>query len=237
MDRVFLRAKLRRAGLWRALLYYAVRGLRPLGQPEVYRLLRLTPEESRLKAVQVAGLECANLGPDRLRCAAEDPGSGLSPAEVAGALGRGELCYGAFVGPVLASHAWYPRGEAHLRGGLSVSVGPAWSYCRWSFTRPDFRGLGLHAAVKAYALSDVVRTGRRGILSLVASTNLESLHGNLRAGCRPVGRLFIVRAAGRQIAWRSPGCRSHGLSVAAAPVSGRERHREAVLIGDGREGR
>jgi hypothetical protein len=237
MDRAFLRAKLHHLGVSRAAAYYSVRALRALGLPEAYRLLRLTPEESRAVPVRVARLECAHLSPERLRCAAEDSRSGLSPEQLRGALARGEECYGAFVGPVLASHAWYPGGTAHLRGDLFVNVGPEWSYTRWSYTRPEFRGLGLHAAVKAVALADVSRKGKRGILSLVAITNFESLRGNARAGCRSVGLVVVARVGGLQLAWRSAGCRSCGLVVAVHPPDAGERCGPAAPVPGGRGGR
>lgn len=211
MNRRFLRDRLRHAGLGATLSHYLGRVLHACGV-EVFRLLSLTPDTVR-------GAAAAGVAIDRqqLLDAALHPEAGLTPAEASAALDRGEVCYGIFDGPLLASHDFCTNGPAHLTGDLDVRVAPEWAYSRWAFTADSHRGRGLHAKVKRFALDAAVAEGRQGLLSLVSMGNVPLLRAASRLGCRRVGTLVVFRRRGKQWAWLSPACRRLGLEAMRRP--------------------
>ncbi len=215
MDYEILRQKLRHIKLSGAMAHYAGRSLLRFLDLEVCYLTCLEPSYARSPHSE-AGLECRPVETERLRKEALDPSSGITRAEVEGALARGETCLGVFVGNVLASHAWYTSSLAHLRGDVHVGFSPVWAYCRWAFTRPEYRGLHLNAVLKRQALMLQARAGRRGLLSLVSVCNVESLRAAKYAGCRRAGAVAIARFAGKWHAWASAACRPYGLQLVLA---------------------
>ncbi len=222
MDYKLLRQKLRHIKLSGAMAHYAGRALLRFLDLEVSYLTCLEPSYARSPRSE-AELECRPVEGKRLRREALDPLSGFARAEVKGALARGETCMGVFAGDTLASHAWYTSGLAHLRGDVWVRFNPLWTYCRWAFTRPEYRGLHLNAVLKRHVLGYQARAGRRGILSLVNICNSESLRAAERAGCRRVGTVATVRSTGRWHTWASTACSPYELSMVVAPDPPRRR--------------
>jgi hypothetical protein len=221
MNRAFLEIKLRHVGLPRAIGHYAASGLRRAAGFGAYRVLCLDTGEQIPDAPPIPALEVGLVDERRLRQAARDPGTGLTAQGVAAALARGEVCLGAFVGDVLASHVWITRDlpHPHLQDDVFVRFDPRWGYIRWAFTRPEYRGLRLYGVVKGLALQAELQRGGHGLLSLVEVANFESLRAAERIGCRTIGYAVTTRLANRRVTWTSAGSRAFGVSlvVAAAP--------------------
>lgn len=220
MDWRVLRTKLANLGPHQVLGHYIYRGLNRLITLDLVRAFCITPADVRPSFVQPPSVRCDRLDAERLRQEAQAPGSRLSPDEVETWLAEGEECFGVLVDGVLASYAWYTSRPARLRPGVNVRFDARYAYSRWAFTRPEYRGRGLHAFGKRYALQTYVAAGRAGILSTVNVTNFESLHSAARLGSRPVGLLLAATLGGRSLLWASAGCRPYGLGLEAPPRSG-----------------
>jgi GNAT superfamily N-acetyltransferase len=217
-----LRRKLSHLGPLRTLAHYAARILHHLARAQVMWVLCLEPASAVPPDLEVSDLEFGVVEEERLRREARDPGSGLTPEGVEAEIAKGDVCYGAYVGGELASYLFVAEGPTELPDGVVVDYDPSWAFSRWAYTRPEYRGLHLHSALKTHALEAVVRRGRRGILSLVSATNFESLHAGRRIGCHRVGMAAAARLGGHERVWTGWGCRDYGLSlqVASQPVLG-----------------
>jgi hypothetical protein len=219
MDWSVLRTKLATLGPHQILGHYAYRGLNRLLPLDVVRAFCLTPADVRSSLACPGDVRCERLEAGRLRREAQTEGSGLSPTDVETCLAGGEECFGVFVDGALASYAWYTSRTARLRAGVNVRFDPRYAYSRWAFTRPEYRGLGLHAIGKRYALDCYVAAGRAGVLATVNLANFESLHSAARLGSRPVGLMFAATVGGRSLLWASAGCRPYGLALEADRLS------------------
>jgi GNAT superfamily N-acetyltransferase len=215
VNAALLRRKLSHLGPLRTLAHYAARTLHHLARAQVMWVLCLEPASAVPPNLEVSGLEFGMVEDERLRREARDPGSGLTPEGVEAEIAKGDACYGAFVDGALASYLFVAEGPTELPDGVVVDYDPSWSFSRWAFTRPEYRGLHLHSALKAHALENVVRRGRHGILSLVSATNFESLHAGGRLGCHRVGLVAAARLGGHERVWMGRGCRDYGLSLNA----------------------
>jgi len=208
-----LRRRLRHLGAWRTLGAYLGRALYRFGGVTVYTVISLVPERASTACVDRRGLEVAEVGPDRLREAARDPGLELPPHRLAEELAKGDRCYGAFVDGVLACYTFVAEGPTVVQGDVVVTFDPAWALTRWTWARPAYRGRGLYAAVKAQALAEAVGRGRRGLLGMVAAYNRESFHAAAHLGFRPVATMVVVQWGRHALTWCSGACRPYGLAL------------------------
>jgi hypothetical protein len=214
MDWRVLRTKLATLGPHQILGHYAYRGLNRLFPLDLVRAFSLIPKDVRSIA-RPPDVRCEQLDEARLRREAETPDRCLSISDVESCLARGEDCFGVIVAGALASYAWYTSRTARLRPGINVRFDPRYAYSRWAFTLPEYRGRGLHAIGKAYALEHYVAAGRTGVLATVNIANFESLNSAVRLGSRPVGLMMAAQLGGRSLLWASAGCRPYGFALEA----------------------
>ena len=213
MDLEVLRTKFETLGPHQVLGHYLYQGLNRLFPLEAVRAFCLSPSDVPPPPVLRGDMQCERLDEASLRREAAVPGSGLRTPDVESCLAGGEECFGVFVDDVLASHAWYTSKTARLRPGVSVRFDSRYVYSRWAFTRPEYRGRGLHAHGKRYALGHYVAAGRSGLLSTVSIANFESLNSAARVGGRPVGLMVAASLRDRWLLWASAGCRGYGMGL------------------------
>jgi hypothetical protein len=129
---------------------------------------------------------------------------------------RGDRCYAMYEGEELAAYGWYARQSTPIDEHFVLHFDPAYTYMFKGYTVPAQRGKRLHAVAMCQALRAFAEQGCKGLVSYVASNNFASLKSTARVGYRIFGDLYLVRAAGRSLAFASPGCRVYGFR--AEPV-------------------
>lgn len=137
----------------------------------------------------------------------------MTTAFIDGACGRGDECVGVFDGRRLVSMAWLARAPTHITRNLVLHFDPAWAYSYKNYTLAAYRGRRLHALGVVFALGRCVRAGARGLVLYVDHDNFASLRAMRRMGFRQLGDVYVVGPEGREVAWSSPGCRSHQVRV------------------------
>jgi len=213
VDATVLKLKLSHLGLPRTVAFYLGRLAYRLLGLTVYWLVALEPAGATAPRTAVADLQLAAVDTERLRREALDPAIGLPAARLAVELGKEDLCLGAFVGGSLASYVFVTETSTRLEDLVRVRFEPSWAFCRWAFTREDYRGRHLYPVLKRRALDVQVERGRRGLLSLIGVHNFESLRAAARLGSRQVGLVAAARVGGRVLVWSSRGCAAYGVSL------------------------
>ena len=213
MDWSVLRTKLDTLGPTQVVAYYVYQGLNRFLPIDLVRGFCLTPGDVEVPLRTQGNERCQLLSPDEVMREARSAASGITPEDAAANLAVGEECFGVFVDGELASHAWYSERACPLRSGIHVRFDPRYAYSRWAYTRPEYRGRGLHALGKRHALRHYAAQGRLGVLSTVKATNFESLHSAKRQGSRAVGWLFAATLGRRDVLWASAGCRTYGMGL------------------------
>lgn len=219
MDLGALRKKLGRLPPHQVVGHYLYQGAHRLAGVDLVRAFCLTPANAYTPLPARGVGRCERLDPARVMEEAVRADSGLTVDDATARLAVGEECFGVFVDAVLASHTWFSTRPAPLRDGINVRFDPRYAYSRWAYTRPEFRGRGIHVLGNRYALSQFAAEGRLGILSVVKVANFESLHSAARQGSRPVGHLLAASFGGRELLWASAGCRAYGLSLESVAAS------------------
>jgi GNAT superfamily N-acetyltransferase len=108
-------------------------------------------------------------------------------------IARGELCIGGYLNGVLATSVWFGSKPVPVMGS---SIGFARD-CVWQhrgFTRPEFRGRGLHALVIKQGFAFYAGQGYTTILNTIIWTNDSSRRLHRRLGYRHAGTLIRIGA-------------------------------------------
>jgi GNAT superfamily N-acetyltransferase len=213
MDLSVLRTKLDTLGPSQAVAYYLYQGVNRLVPIDLVRGFCLTPADAGAPRPAQGNERCRLLSPDEVMRETQGAASGIIAEDAAANLALGEECFGVYVDGNLASHAWYSGRACALRSGIHVRFDPRYAYSRWAFTRPEYRGRGLHALGKRHALEHYAARGRLGVLSTVKVANFESLHSAKRQGSHPVGFMLAASVGGRNVLWASAGCRAYGMGL------------------------
>lgn len=161
------------------------------------------------------GFACRFLDEDELRRHGADPANHLDGDFLRQALGQGARCYGVLQDGALASYGWYARRPTDISPELRFHFDPRDVYMYKGYTRPELRGLRLHAVGMARALAELAAGGARALVSYVESNNFASLRSCRRLGYRHVGRILILQPRGGALVLPSRACRARGLSVEA----------------------
>jgi hypothetical protein len=217
VDLEYLRYKLRTCSLPQVFAYYLYQGANRVLPINIVRAFCLTTDRPGPPLSLQGNERCQRLSADEVRREAAKANSWITPHDAEANLALGDECFGVFVDGVVASHAWYSSRASALRSGIRVRFDPRYTYSRWAYTRPDYRGRALHALGKRHALQHYAGLGQLGILSVVGVTNRESLHSADRQGGRPVGLLVAVSLGDRDLLWASAGCRAYGLALESVP--------------------
>jgi GNAT superfamily N-acetyltransferase len=117
------------------------------------------------------------------------------PGAVQTSLARGDECFGGFLDGVLACSGWFATRPLLALGAV---VGFS-SDCVWEhrlFTRMEFRGRGLNAALKPVAFEHFASRGCTTLLNTVEWTNDASRRLHTRLGYRRTA-LLVRLGAGR----------------------------------------
>jgi hypothetical protein len=161
-----------------------------------------------------ARYRCAFLEPERLRALGRDPVNEMPTGFLDEALGKGDECYAILEGERLASYGWYARTPTTLDlPDLKLHFRPVYVYMYKGFTHPDYRGQRLHAIGMTRALESYLARGYRGLIAYVEANNFGSLKSVHRMGYSDIGRITLIRLAGRYLARASRGCQAYGLRV------------------------
>jgi hypothetical protein len=129
------------------------------------------------------------------------------------ALERGDRCYGALAGDLLASYGWYSTRPTPVNRELLLRFDRRYAYMYKGYTLPAYRGRRLHGIGMARALKAHVGGGLKGLVSYVRSNNVASLKSCHRLGYKDFGRIFVVELRGRYRTYATSGCARYGFCV------------------------
>ena len=134
----------------------------------------------------------------------------LDPDFIRGAMARGDLCCGAYLGEALVAYTWRAPATAPFRDDLWVRVKDPLHYVYKSFTRPEHRGKGLHIALTRDADSYMLKAGRPAEVGFIDISNVQSLGAARSLGRRKIGWAGYTRVFGRCYMFRSGGVKDAG---------------------------
>ncbi len=149
------------------------------------------------------------LGQDELRHHAKDPANDLSEDFLPTAFAKGDHCLAILDGETLASYGWYASKPARIQDGMDLFFDPDWMYMYKGLTKPDYRGLRLHAVGMSHATRHFSKAGSKGLISYVESNNFASMKSCTRMGYEIFGSIYILSAFGRFVTFSTAGCRPY----------------------------
>lgn len=129
------------------------------------------------------------------------------------AIEKADYCYGIFEGGSLASYGWYSKDTTEIEEGLEFCFNPEYVYMYKGFTHPMYRGLRLHGVGMANALKDLTDMGFKGLVSIVESTNFNSLRSVYRMGYRDLGKIVVLRVFRRSWFIELGDCKTHKCKI------------------------
>ena len=150
----------------------------------------------------------------QLQALAENPAHDITREFLREALEKGDECYGALDGQVLASYGWYSDKPTATSDDLTVHYSPEYIYMYKGFTHPDYRGKRLHAIGMNRALHEYLERHYKGLISYVESNNFSSLKSTRRLGYEDVGRVVVLRIGQHLWIRASRSCGKFGFSFA-----------------------
>jgi ribosomal protein S18 acetylase RimI-like enzyme len=191
----------------------------------VFKILRGVAVERPLPEFLECPPDCTAtfLTPAAARAFARDPGNEMSESFVEEALVRGDRCFALSDGASLAAYGWYSSAPTRIDPpDLRLCFSDDYVYMYKGFTHQRYRGRRLHAIGMTMALRHFRARGYRGLVSYVESNNFSSLKSVGRMGYFQFGSVYVVKAFGRCLAFRSRGCLRFGFRVekAGGEISG-----------------
>lgn len=140
----------------------------------------------------------------------------LDPTFVDEALARGDLCYAAADAAGIASYGWYssrPTAVTAIADDMVLHFDRSYSYMYRGYTLPAHRGKRLHGIGMARAMDSLVKSGSRGLVSVVEATNTASLTSCYRLGYHDFGEIYAARIAGRFVTYATRGCAAYAFRL------------------------
>lgn len=150
--------------------------------------------------------------------------SGAEAEFIAQALAKGDRCYGAIHGDVIASYGWYstlPTAITAISDDMILHFDSAYAYMYRGYTSTSYRGKRLHGIGMARALTAYVEEGKNGLVSCVELNNFPSLHSSYRLGYRDFGMLFSIKVAGQRHTHATRGCETYAFEMRSEPRAAR----------------
>lgn len=147
---------------------------------------------------------------DELLAASNDPANDLGADWIRKALGRGEICVGAFEGDKLLAYTWRALGPTPHEKGLWVHFDEKYVYGFKAFTRPGYRQQHLQYAVSGHLDHWLLDHGYRDYIGFIETHNFPSLIAGEKRGHRKVGYAGYLILFGQVIPFRSPGAKRVG---------------------------
>jgi len=155
------------------------------------------------------GFQWQFLSKAQLEELANNPDHDITAGFLQAALEKGDECYGALDGQVLASYGWYSNKPTETSDELTLHFASEYIYMYKGFTHPKYRGKRLHAIGMNRALQEYRNQGYKGLVSYIESNNFSSLKSAHRMGYQGFGRVVILKIGNHPFIYASPGCREY----------------------------
>jgi len=131
---------------------------------------------------------------------AADAVNGLSRSLADRLVAGQDLCYAATAGDKMACYAWLALGSieaTHNSGrtpssGVAASFPPTAAFVYKAFTRPEFRGHRLYAAVLARVLAELSSRGITHLITTAEWNNLSALSAAQHLGFQDLGSITRI---------------------------------------------
>jgi hypothetical protein len=153
--------------------------------------------------------ECRFLNKTEIENFSNSPEYDLEVDTLKLAFRKGDECFAILDGDRLASYGWYSNHPTTSSEGLNLHFNLKYIYMYQGYTHHDYRGQRLHAIGMTMALNKYLQRGFKGIVSCVDATNFNSLKSVYRMGYRNFGKLYIFKALGQSLVYRTPGCKEY----------------------------
>jgi GNAT superfamily N-acetyltransferase len=164
-----------------------------------------------IRMPEVPGLELRQLDEAEVRRLTADGEPHFFPGAVAASLERGDYCFGAFMDGQLVASGWYSMVPIVQFGAvIGFRPGAAWEHRL--FTRPEFRGKGINAAIKLPAMETLAALGRTRLINSIEWTNDASRHLHERVGYERIGSIVRLGSEGFGVSLLLGGARE-GLHI------------------------
>lgn len=187
---------------------------------DVTRLMLLERAEMREIAVD-AEAQYRFLSPGDVEAFADDPANELS-SEFSCRLAAGhDRCYAAIIRGRLAAYIWLATGSIeaeHNRGrtaasGVPISFPPDAVFVYKAFTRTEFRGRRLYAALLAGAMQELASEGIARMITTADWTNEPAAAACRRLGFRELGKIGRYACGGCSMTSKPPQAREFGIRI------------------------
>lgn len=219
----------------------AYRAVRRVADVHVLRAMTLTPQ-SLADASSLAAAPELRWGfldaPALLELATRGGDVDMDLPFVHEAMQRGDRCFAALDGDVLASAGWYSTLPTPVADGLDLWFAPDWAYMYKGYTAHAYRGRRLHGIGMARAMAAYVDEGYRGLISYVDAANIASLKSCARLGYVTFGTALAVRVGDRWWTHATKDCADYRFELRpanagrgrTAPAAERSRNQRAASM-------
>lgn len=187
---------------------------------DVSRLMVLDRDEMREIAVDPEA-RYRFLSPSDVEAFSEDPANELSSEFSCRLAGGRDRCYAALLRGRLAAYIWLASGSIeaeHNRGrtaasGVPISFPPDAAFVYKAFTRTEFRGRRLYAALLAGAMQELACEGISRLISTADWTNEAAVTACRRLGFRELGRIGRYACGGCSMTTKPPEASELGIRI------------------------
>ena len=144
------------------------------------------------------------------------PDIGMNQNFIDSAEKRGDWSYVFREDDNVISYGWYSKGKVPIDAQFAIHFSNHYTYMYKGFASKEYRGKKLHALGMAHALSNVAKSGDKGLITYVEANNFASLRSCERLGYKIFGSCWIFRIFGRFFVLKSPGCSRFAFGVEMA---------------------
>ncbi|MGI9493550.1 MAG: GNAT family N-acetyltransferase [Geminicoccaceae bacterium] len=115
----------------------------------------------------------------------------------------------------IASYGWYSNKPTRIFNNIDLFFSSDWMYMHKGLTKPEYRGMRLHAVGMCHATSYFAEQGFKGLISYVESNNFASMKSVTRMGYEIFGSVFITSLFDKFATWSSSGCMDYQFHACA----------------------
>ncbi|SMF18592.1 GNAT family N-acetyltransferase [Pseudobacteriovorax antillogorgiicola] len=201
-------------GGWRAALIFA--GFRFMNRIMYFDILHtMTLELKNIDSKYLKDPEAPIVGrfltPEEIKKFSKNSKYQLTNDFLPESLDHGDMCFGFVDGDVLAAYGWYSKKPTRVTNEFAVNFSNDWVYMHHGYTNPDYRGKRLHAIGMAKAVAAFQEQGYRGLVSIVASENSNSLKSVKRMGYELTGKIYLFARLNRYLVYQDKGAKDCGM--------------------------
>lgn len=139
----------------------------------------------------VAALELRQLDEREIRRLTAAGESWFFPGAVEASLARGDFCFGAFVDGMLVASGWYATVPIRQFGAvIGFRERGVWEHRL--YTKPEFRGRGINAAIKIPAMRALAERGYDTLINSIEWTNDASRRLHERVGYEAIAAIVRI---------------------------------------------